>query len=197
MDSEEEFEEEHGEDILSDKEDEEDDMGEDDEEEGFIVPDGYLSLSEKNDDDMECAEEDSKAQEGLKNKRRRKLDTIIEPTVTMFSVDNRSALEDFKIFEFKPAVKFPFEINAKDFDDKSDDDDKKDRMDPNAITKKIKEFILMVHGSYESKSKIIEDFANQHPECSKASLERKIREIASKDKVESQAKFRYLVKTEV
>jgi hypothetical protein len=164
MDSEEEFEEEHGEDIMSDKEDEDDDMGEDDEEEGFIVPDGYLSNSEKNDDDLDLNEGDPKAQDGLKSKRKRKLDTVIEPTVTMFSSTNNSDLEDYKIFTFKPVIMFPLEIRDKDFDDKSDEDDKKDRMDPNAINNKIKEFIMMVHGSYETKCKIIDDFSTQHPE---------------------------------
>lgn len=192
MDSEEEFEEENGEDINSDKEDDEDDLIDEEDNEGFIVPDGYLSQSEKGEGD----EEDAKGESYGQMKRTRQINTIMQPTVCIFSQETKESMEQFKIFEAKPYISFPLQISAKDFDDKSDEDDKKDRMDPNAINNKIKEFVEMVHGSYEAKFKLIEDFAQAHPECSKASVERKLREIASKEKEHSQGKFRYLVKPE-
>jgi hypothetical protein len=40
----------------------------------------------------------------------------------------------------------------------------------------------MVHGSFESKSKIIEDFNQKFPECSKKSIVNKMTELFEKDK---------------
>jgi hypothetical protein len=40
----------------------------------------------------------------------------------------------------------------------------------------------MMHGSFESKQKIIEDFNTNNPECSKKSIEKKMRELFVKDK---------------
>lgn len=199
MDSEEEFEEENGEDIMSEKDDDEDDAGEGESEDDFIVPDGYLSKSEKDqDEDVEMTDNHQIVTKvGYKEiKKERKINTIIQATVTIASASTMKSLAQYKIFAAKPHIKLPLVINAKDFDNISEEEDKKERMDPNAINKKMKEFILMVHGSYEAKGKIIDDFSAQHPECSKASIERKIREIAVKEKEESQGKFRYIVNSQ-
>jgi hypothetical protein len=126
-------------------------------------------------------------------KKERKINTVMKPTISIVTNETASNFEAYRIFAAKPSIKFPFDISAKEFDEKSDEDDKKERADPNAINEKIKQFIMMVHGSYESRSKLIEDFSTDHSECSKASIERKIKEIASKDKEESQSKFRYFV----
>ena len=192
MDSEEEFEEENGEDIMSERDEDDDEMGEDDDEEGFIVPDGYLSQSEKNDED-----EYNMRQQGNEIKKERQINTIMQPTVLTLTQSTARDMEQFRVFNAKPYLKFPLVISLGGFDAKSEEEDRKERMDPNAINSKLKEFVLMVHGSYESKSKIIEDFAVLHPECSKASIERKIREAASKEKEETQSKFRYLVNQQV
>lgn len=55
----------------------------------------------------------------------------------------------------------------------------------------------MLHGTFESKAKIIDDFNNEHPECSKASIERYIKEISSRQKSGENGKYRYIVDEEV
>ena len=153
MDSEDELEEENGEDIVDEKEDEDEEMVEEEEEEGFIVPDGYLSQSEKNDDHLELGEVDPKETRVgyTKMKKERQLNTIMQPIVSIFSEQTMAAFEPYKIITAKTQIKFPLIISAKDFDEPSDEDEKKDRNDPNAINLKMKEFVLMVHGSYEAK----------------------------------------------
>ena len=49
----------------------------------------------------------------------------------------------------------------------NDNSDETKGFDPNAINLKIIDLVLMVHGSIESKPKLIDDFNEQHPECSK------------------------------
>ena len=63
-----------------------------------------------------------------------------------------------------------------------DNADESKGLDPNAINLKMVELVLMVHGSIESKPKLIDDFNEQHPECSKNSIEKKIKEAFVKDK---------------
>lgn len=40
----------------------------------------------------------------------------------------------------------------------------------------------MMHGSFESKQKIIEDFNQKFPDCSKKSIENKVKDLFEKDK---------------
>lgn len=49
----------------------------------------------------------------------------------------------------------------------------------------------MMHGSFESKQKIIDDFNARFPECSKKSIERKMRDLFEKDKKEQDPKQRW------
>lgn len=49
----------------------------------------------------------------------------------------------------------------------------------------------MVHGSLESKQKIIDDFNEMYPECSKNSIERKLKECFIKDKKPEEPRLRY------
>lgn len=200
MDSEEEFEEEHGEDIMSDKnEEDEEDVGEDDEEGSFIVPDGYLSQSEKNGGDVEMADPNDKFIcdiEYNQIKRERQINTIIKPAIMTISNISQAEFQSYKIFAARSFISFPIVIKAKEFDEKSDEEEKKEKYDPNAINLKLKELISMLHGSYESKEKIIDDFNSQNPEWTKASIERKIKEISSKEKHEDQGKQRYVVSQE-
>jgi hypothetical protein len=44
------------------------------------------------------------------------------------------------------------------------------------------DLVKLVHGSFDSKSKLIDDFNEMNPECSKNSIERKIKEFFVKDK---------------
>lgn len=49
----------------------------------------------------------------------------------------------------------------------------------------------MVHGSFESKQKLIEDFNTLNPECSKKSIEKKMKDLFVKDKKEEDPRFRW------
>ena len=49
----------------------------------------------------------------------------------------------------------------------------------------------MVHGSLESKPKIIDEFNDQFPECSKNSIERKLKNGFVKDKRGDDPRYRY------
>jgi hypothetical protein len=48
-----------------------------------------------------------------------------------------------------------------------DNEDKKLGFDPNAIEAKVAELVRFTYGSLESKVRIIEEFNEAHPECSK------------------------------
>jgi hypothetical protein len=63
-----------------------------------------------------------------------------------------------------------------------DNEDKKLGFDPNAINSKIIQLVRFVHGSLESKVRIIEEFNELHPECSKNQIERKLNKCFIKDK---------------
>lgn len=62
---------------------------------------------------------------------------------------------------------------------------------PNLINLKLVELVKMMHGSFESKQKIIDDFHQKHPECSKKSIERKMRELFEKDKKSDEPRQRW------
>ena len=74
---------------------------------------------------------------------------------------------------------FPLNIKQKQFIYEETDEKK---FDPNAINLKLDLLIQHVHGSLESKHKMIDDFNEANPECSKNSIEKKIRECFVKDK---------------
>ena len=73
----------------------------------------------------------------------------------------------------------------------NDDEEKKLGLDPNAINLKLAELVRFVHGSLESKQKLIDDFNEAHPECSKNSIEKRIKECFEKDKRGDDPKHRY------
>ena len=54
----------------------------------------------------------------------------------------------------------------------------------------------MVHGSFDSKPKLIDDFHEQHPECSKNSIERKLKDHFTKDKRGDDPRQRYYANDE-
>ena len=49
----------------------------------------------------------------------------------------------------------------------------------------------MVHGSFDSKPKLIDDFHEQHPECSKNSIERRLKDYFVKDRRGDDPRQRY------
>ncbi len=54
----------------------------------------------------------------------------------------------------------------------------------NSINARLLDLVKLMHGSFESKQKIIDDFNARFPECSKKSIERKMRDLFEKDKKE-------------
>ena len=55
----------------------------------------------------------------------------------------------------------------------------------------------LIHGSLESKPKLIDDFYEANPECSKNSIERKIKEYFIKDKRNEDPIKRYYATSEI
>lgn len=49
----------------------------------------------------------------------------------------------------------------------------------------------MVHGSFDPKPKLVDDFHEQHPECSRNSIERKLKDYFIKDKRGEDPRQRY------
>ena len=91
--------------------------------------------------------------------------------------------EDFKAIVLLKEKAFP--LRLKDEEEEIGDGEKAgqgQKLNPKAIKNKITELIQMVHGSFESKQKIVEDFNSQNPECSKKSIEKKIKDLFIKDK---------------
>ena len=90
-----------------------------------------------------------------------------------------------------------FPINPK-LKDKANDQEQQEgegegKWDPNAINLKLPELVRLFHGNFESKVKLIEDFAEAHPECSRNSIEKKVKELFVKDKRDNDPKQRYYV----
>ena len=86
---------------------------------------------------------------------------------------------------------FPLDLGALKLHSLAENLEETKGFDPNAINLKMKELVLMVHGSLESKPKIIDDFNDQHPECSKNSIEKKLKEAFVKDKRNDDPRQRY------
>jgi hypothetical protein len=79
-------------------------------------------------------------------------------------------------------LNFPIEVKANKNKEDLENEDKSSGFDPNAINLKMGDLVKLVHGSFDSKSKLIDDFNEMNPECSKNSIERKIKEFFVKDK---------------
>ena len=79
----------------------------------------------------------------------------------------------------------------------NDDEEEKKGYDPNAINLKLATLVRMIHGSLESKPKLIDDFYELNPECSKNSIERKIKEYFIKDKRNEDPIKRYYATEEI
>ena len=59
--------------------------------------------------------------------------------------------------------------------------------------KYLKTLVLSVHGSYESKNTMVESFVSEHPDITKISVEKKLKEIGQKSKKDDEPRARYLV----
>ena len=84
---------------------------------------------------------------------------------------------------------FPLDI-AK-LKEKAQAEDEKPCFDLNTNLQKLEALVRMVHGSLESKPKIIDDFNEQHPECTKNNIEKKLKDGFIKDKRGNDPRLRY------
>jgi len=78
-----------------------------------------------------------------------------------------------------------------------DDEDKKQGLDPYAINSRLADLVRFAHGSLEPKPKLIEDFNEKFPECSKNSVERKLKEYFVKDQRGEDPKQRYYASEDI
>ena len=58
--------------------------------------------------------------------------------------------------------------------------------------KYVRELVLKVHGLYSIKS-TVDEFCSEHPELTKVSVEKKLKDCVSKQKLETEVKARYFV----
>ena len=69
--------------------------------------------------------------------------------------------------------------------------DDKTKANPNAINEKLKDLVYVMHGSFESKQKILDDFHLKYPDCSKKSIEKKLKDLFVKEKRDDDPRHRY------
>ena len=103
-------------------------------------------------------------------------------------------MKSYQAFAF--GMEFPIRKQKKAHSD-DDEEEKKSGLDPNAINAKLSELVRMVHGSFEPKPKICDDFNEKNPECSKNSIERKLKEYFVKDKRGEDPRQRYYANEEI
>ena len=97
---------------------------------------------------------------------------------------------EFKAMSFVTS-EFPIKLIKQKKIEIDEEEKKQIGFDPNAINLKMGQLCRMVHGSVDPKPKIIDDFNEQHPECSKNSIERKLKECFVKDKRGDDPRPRY------
>lgn len=206
MDSEEEWNEQNGEDVdKNNQEDENEDeldkiLQEESEEEGFIVPDDYLSDSEF----LLSQNDGSQVQHELEERRKQYANRYNNSNVPqhlnhyIFEYGTQvkgilNYLKDFKAVAFTRSKQFPIKVKSEEVNENLGDDKQNsaNKQNPNAINMKLVELIRLMHGSFESKTKIIDEFNQKHPECSKKSIERKIRDLFEKDKKQADPRQRW------
>lgn len=102
---------------------------------------------------------------------------------------NQEMMSQYQAVSFCQSFQFPIQIVKKKVID--EEEEKKNGFDPNAINLKLPQLVRMVHGSFEPKSKICDDFNEHNPECSKNSIEKKLKEFFVKDKRGEDPRLRY------
>ncbi len=65
------------------------------------------------------------------------------------------------------------------------------KYNPHAIKDHLKELVYMMHGSFEGKQKIADSFHLKFPDCSKKSIDKKMRDLFVKEKKTEDPKPRY------
>ena len=209
MDSEEEWNEQNGEDVAADNKQDEDEDDEvekqireedqDDEDNKFIVPDDYLSASELN---LSQSQRSSLMVQEIKERRKMlgnrynrnnpgqnqhpyiiTLNQLIPSSpVSSYSTGLNSYFKEFKAVAFPKDRKLP--IRLKPLLDPVEEEDKTSSKanNPFSLKSRLVELAKLMHGSFESKQKIIDDFHARFPDCSKKSIERKMFELFVKEK---------------
>lgn len=103
-------------------------------------------------------------------------------------------MEEFKAVSFDgcfPIVKKKKENNI------DADEEKKLGYDPNAINQHLPALVRLVHGSFEPKHKIYDEFNDAHPDISKNSIEKKLKDFFVKDKRDQDPRQRYYANEEI
>ena len=97
-------------------------------------------------------------------------------------------MESYKAVSFPKNRKFPLKLKENDEAEigQEDKQNSANKQNPNAINLKLVELVKLMHGSFDSKPKLIDEFNQKNPECSKKSIERKMRDLFEKDKKEEE-----------
>lgn len=201
LDTEDEMEEQNGEDLNEENNqsmDDDDDLQEQELQKGFIVDDDYFSVSDLNcsdneDGDQIDAERERKKQMLIKAREiKQKCSEAIGsgPCILLVSENELMAAE----YEAVCMISGDFPVSQQKCKlqqySNDDNEDKKLGLDPNAIESRLAELVRFAHGSLESKVRIIEEFNEKFPDCSKNQIERKLKDSFVKDKKGEDPKHR-------
>ena len=96
--------------------------------------------------------------------------------------------------EFTENISWDTESDEEDLDL---DEEKKMGYDPNAINQYLPDLVRLVYGSFEPKHKILDEFNEVHPDCSKNSIEKKLKDFFIKDKRGEDPRQRYYANDEI
>ena len=114
------------------------------------------------------------------------------PEVVLFEDTLASEGDKFAAKSLLPELSFPLNPKWKERVPDPVEDDADGKLDPNAINALLPKLIRHIHGSLDSKTKLVEDFLEQHPECSRNSVFRKF-ELFVKEKRLNDVRPRYYV----
>ncbi|KAK9728190.1 hypothetical protein K7432_001245 [Basidiobolus ranarum] len=192
-DSEAEWEEdEEGEECKSDDDDSEDDPMdvEEDQEDGWLVPTGYLSEDEMDEDSISGSKD-------VKDKNERVIKSIVPLTPVIlgpvFESKESNDTAFFPGFRIQGMYGVQFSVNPFEkihyplYDDNDGGNDEEPDT-PHKVTKKlfpeerVEELLKIVSGSTKSVSKLVEELKSSFTDVSKIQLEVKLKEIASKER---------------
>lgn len=105
--------------------------------------------------------------------------------VSSYSTGLSSYFKEFKAVAFPREKQFPIRLKPLEEPIAEEDKTSSKIANANAINLRLVELVKMMHGSFESKQKIIDDFHSRFPDCSKKSIERKMGDLFVKDKKET------------
>lgn len=91
-------------------------------------------------------------------------------------------LMEYKIMSLTQNRSFPLRLTKNEEGEDADTAAGSSKISSKAINSHLKDLVLLGHGSFENKVKIIEDFMIAFPDCSKKSIELRIKELFVKEK---------------